>query len=238
MAKPFRQTFVEHLDELRGRLVKSIAAVLLAATVVYGYTDTLLLAMIKPVGYVVFTSLADAFVAKITLSLYMGLLVTLPFVLYQLWQFVAIALKEEERKYIAYYGPFSLVMFLMGASFGYFVLVPMSAQFLIGFSSDVVVPMITIKNYISFVVTMLLAAGVIFELPLVLMFLTKIGVATPEFLIQKRRHAIVLILIISAVITPPDVITLLIMSGPLLILYEIGIVISKITYQQKLRLES
>ena len=121
---------------------------------------------------------------------------------------------------------------MLGAVFAYFVTIPISIRFLLSFSTDLIVPMITVKSYISFVGTMLLAFGVIFELPLVLMFLTKIGIATPAFLMQKRKHAIIIILVVSAFITPPDFITQLIMAVPLVILYEVGIVASKLTYRE------
>jgi len=130
------------------------------------------------------------------------------------------------------FGPCSLFLFFLGGIFAYFVIIPISIHFLLSFSTPSIVPMITIKSYVSFVVTMLLAFGVVFELPLVLMFLTKIGVATPAFLVQKRKYAVVIILIVSAFITPPDCVTQILMALPLIVLYEAGIIISKITYRK------
>ena len=138
-------------------------------------------------------------------------------------------LKDNERKYIFLLAPFSLLFFLAGGLFAYFIMIPVSLRFLLSFSSDFIVPMITIKNYISFVGMMILAFGAVFELPMVLVFLTKIGIVTPQFLAEKRRHAIVFILIVSALLTPPDAVTQIIMSVPLVVLYEIGIMACRLT---------
>jgi len=220
-------SFFGHMDELRNRLIKSAVAVVISAGIVSIYIDEILEFIIKPVGKLVFTSPTDAFVAQIILIFLGGFLLALPIVLYQAWRFLATGLKEQERTYIAIFAPFSILLFIVGALFAYTVAIPISFQFLLGFSSEYIVPMITIKSYISFVGTMILAFGVIFELPIVLIFLTKIGIATPAFLEQKRKHAIVLIFIMSALITPPDIITQVILSVPLIVLYEIGIICSK-----------
>lgn len=229
--------FLDHIDEFRARVLKSLLAVVLGAVVFYPFVDKVLYFIIKPAGKLVFTSPADAFVARMLFTCFGGFVLSSPVVLYQVWNFIALGLKEEEKKYILLYGPLSLFFFITGVAFSYFIAVPMSLYFLLGFSNEWLVPMITVNNYVSFFMTMVIAFGIIFELPVVLIFLTAIGIATPEFLIQKRRHAIVLILVISAIVTPPDVITLLIMSCPLVILYEIGVLVSKMTYQHKLSIE-
>ena len=222
-------SFVGHLEELRSRLIKSLLAVHVAACFFYAFIDKILVVLIQPVGKVVFTSPADAFVARVTLTLYGGVLLALPVIIYQVWRFVAVGLKDNERKYIFLLAPFSLLFFLAGGLFAYFIMIPVSLRFLLSFSSDFIVPMITIKNYISFAGMMILAFGVVFELPLVLVFLTKIGIVTPQFLAEKRRHAIVFILIVSALLTPPDAVTQIIMSVPLVVLYEIGIMACRLT---------
>lgn len=224
-------SFVGHLEELRSRLIKSLLAVLVAACFFYAFIDRIFVVLIQPVGKVVFTSPTDAFVARVTLTLYGGVLLALPVIIYQVWRFVAAGLKDNERKYIFLLAPFSLLFFLAGGLFAYFIMIPISLRFLLSFSSDFIVPMITIKNYISFVGMMILAFGVVFELPLVLVFLTKIGIVTPQFLAEKRRHAIVFILIVSALLTPPDAVTQIIMSVPLVVLYEIGIMACRLTYR-------
>ena len=224
-------SFWDHLEELRGRLIKALLAFVVASFIFYSFIDHILATLVKPIGHLVFTSPSDAFMARVTLALWGGFFLALPVIFYQLWQFVAAGLKEREKRYVIIFAPVSIILFLIGAIFAYFVAVPMAMQFLMSFSSELMVPMITVKNYISFVGTLMLGFGVVFELPLILMFLTKIGIATPEFLVQKRRHAIVLILIVSAILTPPDIISQLIMAIPLIVLYELGIIVSKITYR-------
>lgn len=225
-------TFFEHLDELRGYAVKSIAAVVLASCVTYFFTDPILAFLVKPAGKLFFLSPADAFLAHLGLALWLGFFLALPFVIYQVWLFFSSGLKENEQRYVLIFTPLSILTFFIGGCFAYFIMVPIALKFLLGFSSEYMVPMITVGNYVSFVGTLILAFGVLFELPLILMFLTKIGIATPEFLIQKRRVAIIAILILSAVITPPDCITQVIMAGPLVVLYEIGIFASKLVYSR------
>ena len=229
---PDTLSFFEHLYELRGRVIKSVIVFIAASCIFYNFVDPVLQFLIKPVGKLVFTAPADAFVTRINLTMYGGFLLALPFVVYQIWQFVAIGLKETEKKYILWFGPISLVLFFCGTLFAYFVAIPISLHFLLSFATDHIEPMITIKSYISYIGSFILAFGVVFEMPLVLMFLAKIGIATPEFLVQKRRHAIVLILIISAILTPPDVVSQIIMAAPMLILYEISILFCRINFQQ------
>jgi len=224
-------SYLDHIGELQTRLIKSIVAIFVASCLFYIVIDEVFTILVKPVGQLVFTAPGEAFVARIMLTLLGGFFLALPIVLYQTWQFVATGLKEYEAQYIKFFAPCSFLLFVTGSLFAYFITVPISIRFLLSFSSYSIVPMITVKNYISFVGTMVLAFGIVFELPLVLMFLTKIGIATPAFLTQKRKYAVVIILIVSAFITPPDFITQLIMAVPLIILYEAGIIASKLTYR-------
>lgn len=228
---PRNISFFDHVEELQSRLIKSIAAIFVASCVFYIFIDEVFMVLVRPVGQLVFIAPGEAFVARVMLTLFGGFFLALPVVLYQGWQFVAVGLKEYEVHAIKYFAPCSFFLFVLGALFAYFVTIPISIRFLLSFSSEFIVPMITVKNYISFVGTMILAFGVVFELPLILVFLTKIGIATPAFLIQKRKYAIVIILIVSAFFTPPDFITQLIMAVPLIILYEVGIIASKLTYR-------
>ena len=235
--RPDLAPFWDHVEELRSRIVVCLAVIVGGAVLFYQFVDPVLRFIIKPVGKLVFTSPADAFVARLLLAILGGLVIAMPVVLYQVWVFVSLGLKEGEKRSVLLYGPLSLICFCAGLLFAYYVALPISLRFLLGFSTDWLVPMITVKSYVTYFTSLVLACGIIFELPVVLIFLTAIGIATPEFLIQKRRHAVVIILIVSAVITPPDIITLLIMTVPLVVLYELGVVASKITYQRKLSLE-
>ncbi len=225
--------FFDHLDDLRGRLIRSIIAVVIASLLMFNYADALLKFLIKPVGKLIFTSPADAFLTNMYLSFFSGFVLVLPYVLFEFWQFVASALKEKERSVVFFVCPISVVLFLIGASFAYFLVIPYSLKYLLSFSSDVFVPMITAKSYLSFVGTMVLGFGVTFEMPLILYFLARIGIATPAFLEQHRKYAVVIILIISAVVTPPDLFSMIVMAVPLLILYEISLLVIKWTYSKK-----
>ncbi len=226
--KESSMTVFEHIDELRARLVQIFAAVILCSAVSYVFVDHILAFITEPVGNLVFTAPSDAFLARIVLALFAGCLISFPFTLFHVWRFVGLGLRPQEAKRILFYGPCSLFLFLAGGVFAYFVIIPIALNFLLGFSTENIVPMITIKNYVSFVGTLILAFGVVFELPLVMLFLSHIGIATAEFLQQQRRYAIVIILILSAIITPPDFVTQLMMAGPLIILYEIGLLIIRL----------
>ena len=227
-ASPDELSFWGHLDELRSRLLKSFIAVVVAACFFYPFVDRFLAFLIRPVGKGVFTSPADAFVVRLMLLICGGVVLALPVIVYQLWQFVAAGLKENEKKYVRFFAPASFVLFVAGCIFGYWVIIPVGMKFLLSFATESIVPMITLPNYISFIVTLVLAFGLCFQLPLVLMFLARIGIVTPAFLVQKRKHAIVLILIASAILTPsPDAISQILMAGPLLVLYELGVFASK-----------
>lgn len=221
-------SFFAHYEELRSRLIRSAVTVLVAACFVYAVAGKVLVFIIKPIGRLVFTAPGEAFIAHITVALFGGVFLAFPVVLYQVWRFVASGLRPHEAKYVRIFAPWSLFLFVAGAAFAYFIVVPISIRFLLSFSNDVIVPMITVKNYISFIGTMLLAFGIAFELPLVLMFLAKAGLTTPVFLAHKRKYAVVVILTVSALITPPDVVTQLMMAAPLVILYEAGIVAARL----------
>jgi len=226
-------TFVDHLEELRRRLFVCFGVFVIASVIFFYFTDQLLAFLIEPVGYLVYTAPSEAFITHLLLTFLGGFFLSLPVILYEVWMFVAIGLTEQERKHIRVFGPISFLLFLFGACFSYWVLVPISLKFLLSFSTEEIVAMITIYKYISFVGTVVLAGGIIFELPLVLLFLAKIGVATPEFLRQKRPYAIIGIFILSALITPPDVISQVIMGLPLIFLYEVGVLMVGWVYKEK-----
>lgn len=235
MSSPFNlQSLYHHFNELRARLIKATLVFLLACIICYQFIDQILPVLIAPAGRLVFTSPGDAFSVYMALTVVLGALISSPYSCYQLWAFVSQALKPSERHFAAIFAPLSLFFFLAGCAFAYFVAVPMSYKFLMSFSSDYLVPMVTVNNYLGFLGNMVLAFGGAFQLPLVLAFLAKIGIATPEYLRQKRRHAIMIILIVAAILTPPDVASQLLLAIPLLVLYELGIFFVKVTYKPRL----
>jgi sec-independent protein translocase protein TatC len=216
-------TFFEHLDEFRSRFMRIVGALFIAFSIAYFFIDPILIFVTKDIDFLVFTAPTEAFTMRLILAFVVGTLAVMPYFFFQIWQFVGEGLKEHEKQLVKIFFPISIFLFCLGVMFAYFVVAPFSLQFLLGFSSEILRPMITIKSYVSFLGGLLLGCGVIFELPLVLLFLAKIGIATPEFLRQKRRHAVIIILVLSAFLTPPDAVSLLILSLPLILLYECGI---------------
>lgn len=226
-------TLTEHLTELRGRLIKSVIFIIVCSFVVYGYIDKLMVYLLEPVGGLVFIAPQEAFISYIKLAFFGGLLLSSPFVIFQIWKFTSSGLKADERNYTLIFGPLSFVFFIIGAAFGYIIIVPIGMKFLLTFGTELVRPMITISKYISFVGMLSLAFAVVFQLPLLSLFLTKIGVVTPLFLASKRKQAIVCMFVAAAMLTPPDIVTQSLMAVPLLLLYEIGIIFSKMVYRRK-----
>lgn len=174
----------------------------------------------------------------IKVSIFAGLVVALPYVAYQFWKFIVPGLLDKERKLVLPIAFFTTVCFLVGASFAYFVIIRFGLNFLLSFQTDYLVANITIGKYLGFVVTLLLVFGVVFELPVLAFFLTKIGILTPRFLREKRRYGIVIIFIGAALLTPPDIFTQLMLAGPLILLYEVSIWVSKSVYKEKLEKEA
>jgi sec-independent protein translocase protein TatC len=231
--------FLDHLEELRWRLIKSIVAVVISAIAIYFFSDKVLALLIKPyndaaaqlnkpnVQSLIFLTPTGGFMVRIKLSVFAGILVALPIIFYQLWQFIVPGLLEKEKKYVPTVVFFSTACFLIGALFCYFVVLRYGLRFLLGFETADLVATISINEYLQFVTMLLLVFGLIFEMPVLSFFLTKIGFVTPAFLRHYRRHGIVLMVILSALITPPDIFTQLLLAGPLILLYEISIVVSK-----------
>ncbi|MFH1996681.1 MAG: twin-arginine translocase subunit TatC [Candidatus Omnitrophota bacterium] len=231
--KPDRTfTLNEHLEELRGRIIKIVIALLVGTFALFNYIGKILPFLVKPVGKLVFIAPQEAFVTNIKLAFFGGLFLSSPVILYQIWRFVSLGLEENERRYILIFGPLSFVFFVVGAAFGYGIIVPIGIRFLLGFATDFLTPMITVSRYVEFVGMLTLSFGGVFQLPLILLFLTKLGVVTPQFLRAKRRHAVVLIFIAAAFLTPPDVVTQCLMALPLLGLYELGVVFSRLAYKK------
>ncbi|MEW5993318.1 MAG: twin-arginine translocase subunit TatC [Candidatus Zixiibacteriota bacterium] len=228
--------FLDHLEELRRRLLKSIAAVVLMSLVAFYFSDELMHFLVRPLGDVKLhvTEVTGSFYAYLKVSLVCGIVASTPIVFYQLWMFVAPGLYPQEKARVLPLVMVSTILFLIGAGFCYLVVLPFSLKFLIGFSGDLLSPIITVGSYLTFAGMLMLAFGVGFEMPVVAYFLGKIGVITPRFLSKGRRYAIVFILVLSAILTPtPDVATQLMLAGPLYLLYEISILVVKASGSRK-----
>ena len=228
-------TLTEHLEELRRRLFVCAVAVVLAFCVTYYFSKDLfqllmapLLAVMPPEHGLIFTGLPEAFFTYLKVALVAAIFASSPIILYEIWRFVAPGLFSSEKKYIFPFVFLSTIFFVGGALFGYYVVFPFGFSFFVGFATDFIRPMPSIKEYFSFSTRMLFAFGIVFELPVFTMFLSRIGLVNHRMLSQQRKYAFLAVFVISAVLTPPDVMSQLMMAGPLLILYEISIIIARI----------
>ena len=224
-----------HLQELRKRLILSFIAVGAGFILCYALAQPIfdilaapLLKVMPAGGSLIFTSVAEAFFTYMKVAFIAGLILASPFVLYQIWAFVAPGLYQKEKRYVV---PFVLggsLFFAMGVLFGYFVAIPIGFKFLLGYATDFIKPMPSMKEYLSFSIKFLLAFGLVFEFPVVLVLLSRIGVIDAKMLARQRKYAILLIFVFAAVMTPPDIVSQVLMALPLMGLYELSILLSKI----------
>jgi len=177
----------------------------------------------------------EAFLVKLKASFYAGFILASPIVFYELWKFLSVGLKEKERRAFLFYLPISVLLFLGGILLAYFVMLPTGLYFLIAVAGSGLKPMLTISQYTTLVVMLSLVFGIVFEIPLIVLFLTKIGIVSPQLLAEKRKYAIVLIFVVSAFFTPPDVFTQLMMGIPGVALYEVSIWLSKVASRRQKR---
>lgn len=257
-------SFLDHLEDLRWHLIRATLAVIIAATIAFflksfifdhilfgpshpdfwtydilcristsvgidgGFCDTVMNFGIQS------RTMGGQFSAHIWVAITAGFIIAFPYVLYELWKFTAPALKESERKNARGFIIISSFLFFIGVLFGYYVITPLSINFLGKYQvSDQVLNQFDLSSYISLVRASVIASGLIFELPIIIYFLTKVGVLTPQFLRTYRKYALIIVLIISAVITPPDIVSQIIVAIPVLILYEVSIFISKLVYKKE-----
>jgi sec-independent protein translocase protein TatC len=227
--------FTAHLEELRNRLVVCFVAVAVAFAAAYFFKERLFQILVSPLIQVmgsgetlVYTGLPEAFFTFLKVAFLASLLVASPVILYEFWMFVAPGLYDKEKRLLIPIIFLSSLFFIGGALFGYFVVFPFAFKFFLGFATDIIRPMPSMKEYLSFASKMLLAFGLVFELPLVLTFLAKLGIVSVDFLKKNRKYALLLAFIVGAILTPPDVISQILMALPLLVLYEISIIGARI----------
>jgi sec-independent protein translocase protein TatC len=229
-----------HLQELRKRLILAFIAIGVGFFVCYAFKELLFdilaapLLKVMPIGgSLIFTSVAEAFFTYMKVAFIAAVILVSPFILYQIWAFVAPGLYQKEKRYVV---PFVLggsLFFAVGVLFAYFVAIPIGFKFLLGYATDFIKPLPSMKEYLSFSIKFLLAFGLVFEFPVVLVLLARIGVVDAKMLARQRKYAILLIFVFAAIITPPDFISQVLMALPLIGLYELSIFLSKIFGKKK-----
>ena len=237
-------SIAQHLVELRRRLVLSAVVVLVSTGGAFAFHQQILTLLMEPAqGFAeipnqkpIYTDITEFLGIAAKASLLVGLFASLPFVLYQAVMFVSPGLTPKERRHLYALMPVSLLAFVGGAAFGYRILFPPMVSFLLGFGDEIATPFIRIGTYVNLMLSLLFWMGIIFETPVVLFFLSKIGVVTPEFLAKNRRYAVVVAFILGAIITPTfDPINQSMVALPIIVLYEVGIWLAKLARASRKR---
>ncbi|MBS3970409.1 MAG: twin-arginine translocase subunit TatC [Clostridia bacterium] len=223
-------SLIDHLEELRKIIIRIVIAILVGAVVSFALFEDVLFKIINaPIAgkdiQLAQLAVTEVFITRLKVSLLSGIVITIPFTAYQIWSFILPALYAHERRYVYMIAPMSAILFAAGVVFGYYVVLPLALVFFIVQGADLL-PMLSFARYVSFVLGFLLPFGLVFQLPLAVVFLVKIGVVDYKFFKAKRKYAILIIFIISAVLTPPDLVSQLLMAGPVVLLYEISILIA------------
>ncbi len=222
--------FTAHLEELRKRLIVCFIAVGVGFALAYAFKEKLFQILTRPLilamqegDKLVFTGLPEAFFSYLKVAFLAGLMLAVPVILYEFWMFVAPGLYRKEKRILLPIVFLSSFFFVGGALFGYFVVFPFGFKFFLSFATDTIRPLPSMREYLSFASKLLLAFGLVFELPLLLTFLSKLGLVSVAFLKKNRKYAILLFFVMAAILTPPDVVTQTMMALPMIVLYEISI---------------
>jgi len=231
-------SFLDHIEELRWRIIYSLIGIVIFTIIAWVFINPLVeIVLLKPARD------AQASLQNLRpfgqlflyfqVAIIIGIVASIPNIFYQLWKFIAPALKKSERKYILRIVFFSTFCFLAGIAFAYFVMLPMAMKFAAQFGTEEIKNEFAIDEYMSIIISIMLSAGVVFELPMVSFFLSKLGILSPKYMRKYRKHAIVIIMILAAILTPgTDPVSQVILAVPLVLLYEISIFISKISYKK------
>ncbi len=233
-------TLMQHLGELRTRLVRSALVVGLAFVACYGVADILFAELCKPLvaalpegSKLIFTALPEAFFVHLQVALVAAIFVASPYLFFQVWAFVSPGLYDEEKKFMLPIAAISALFFISGASFCFFVVFPYAFTFFVGFATEEIAAMPSLSEYLGFALKLLIAFGLIFEMPLFTFFLSRMGVVTASLMRGARRYAVLCIFIVAAILTPPDVISQLLMAMPMILLYEFSILVAVVFGRKK-----
>ena len=235
-----KMPFTAHLAELRKRLIISFTAVGIGFALAYGFSAQLfewlvspLIGVLPPGDKLVFTALPEAFFIYLKVSLIAGIVLASPVIFHQLWMFIAPGLFHKEKRFVLPFVFISTLLFIGGALFGYYVVFPVGFRFLVGFSTENIRALPSLQMYLSFCLKLLLGFGLVFEFPVLAYFLGRIGILNSTMMAKNRRIAILLIFIVAAIVTPPDVVSQILLAIPLYLLYEVSILIVKFTGKKK-----
>lgn len=229
-----KQTIIEHLEELRKVIIVSVVAWFIASFFAYfAFREQFFSFLVEPLNELgvplVQITITEAFFTKLKISLIAGLIIAMPIIIWQIFSFILPALTPQEKRLLYILFPMTVVAFVTGIVFCYLVVLRFAILFLIGSAGAGLTPMISVSKYISFLISFVLPFGFIFEMPLVSVFLTRLGIINHVMLASKRKYAVLMVVTIAAALTPgPDVVSQLLMAGPMLILYEISIIVSRI----------
>lgn len=236
-----KMSLTEHLIELRKRLTRSVIAVGIGFFACYYFKDYLFTVITKPLtdvlpksSYLIYTGLTQAFFTYMKIAFFASLILTSPFIFYQLWKFISPALLPNEKKMVVPFVFASTLLFVGGILFGYFVVLPPAFEFFVSFNNDYLRAMISFNEYLSLFIKFLLGFGLSFQLPVLIFFLAKLGIVTDKLLSRNRKYAILLIFIVAAILTPsPDALSQVLMAIPLLFLFEVSIFVAKFAARKK-----
>ena len=231
-----RAPFMEHLKELRNRILYSAISVALGLVVGMVFGNQVLYLLKLPAGNIdlVVLKIIENVSVYFKVSLMSGVIIAMPFLVYQLFAFVAPGLTPREKRTIFTILPAITFMFLAGVAFAYFMVLPQALGFLFNFNSEVAKPMISLDNYVSFVTRILLVVGMVFETPLVIMGMARLGIVSPQWLAARRKWWLIIAFVIAAIVTPtPDPLTQTIVAVPLILLLELGILLARLVYRKR-----
>lgn len=230
-----RASIFGHLTELRKRLFRSAIAVGIAAVLAFVFYDRIFGLLLYPAGdlNLIFVEMTEMIGTVLLVSLVSGIVLAIPYLTYEFVMFVSPALTAREKRYFYIVLPWMVIMFVAGVVFSYFMLIPAAISFLLGFGGDIATPQIKVSNYISVVARMLLVSGFVFEMPVVIAFLARIGVISADWLARRRKIVIIGAFVVAAILTPPDAMTQIIMAVPLLVLYEFSILLARIVGKRR-----
>ena len=231
MSNDRKWTALEHLSELRHRLIRIVIAVAITTVIAFVFNKQIFEILIMPAEGInlIYIEMTEMIGVYMKVSLFSGITLAMPYLVYQLIMFVSPALTRREKKYVYLILPWIALMFAGGVVFGYFILVPPMVRFLITFGADLATPTIKIGNYIAIVTRLLLAIGLVFEMPVITTFLSRIGVITPKWLAAKRKQAVIFAFVLAAIITPTfDPVNQTLVAVPLIVLYEMSVWLAKL----------